>query len=272
MRTNPPGASLKFDDARAAMTAMIEAHARVYDAVHAADTVDADGDGAAAQVGIVYNLQAVAPDNPNDPQDQTAATNLQYLMNQSFLDGVGLGQLDSQLDGNPVHRDDLANRLDFLGINYYARTIVQGTPSSFFPKISPLLTFDPLTLNYDYGYPKGIYEMLKFGQRYNVPMYITETGVNDPSDDGSGSQWLVESLTWVKRAIRDGMPVKGYFYWTLMDNYEWNHGMTVKMGLYAVDPTDASKTRRAKKSVATYGSIASTGQISSDLAGKYPTP
>jgi beta-glucosidase/6-phospho-beta-glucosidase/beta-galactosidase len=272
MRTNPPGAPLKYDDARAAMVAMIEAHARVYDAVHAADTVDADGDGAAAQVGIVYNLQAVAPDNPSDPQDQTATTNLQYLMDQAFLDGVGLGQLDANLDGNPVHRDDLANRLDFLGINYYARTIVQGTPSSFFPKISPLLTFDPLTLSYDYSYPKGIYEVLKFATRYNVPLYITETGVNDPNDDGSGSQWLVQSLTWVKRAIRDGMPVKGYFYWTLMDNYEWNHGMTVKMGLYAVDPTDASKTRRAKQSVATYGSIALDGKISPDLAAKYPAP
>jgi len=270
-RTNPPGVSLKNDYARAAMTTMIEAHARVYDAVHAADTQDADGDGVAAQVGIVYNLQAVGADS-TDPLDQTAATNLQYLEDQAFLDGVGKGDLDANLDGNPVHRDDLANRLDFLGINYYARTVVQGTPSSFLPKLSPLVTFDPLTLVYDYAYPKGIYEVIKFGQRYGVPMYITETGVADPNDDGSGSKWVTQSLTWVKRAMREGAPVKGYFYWTLMDNYEWNHGMTVKMGLYGVDPTDASKTRHARASVATYGSIASAGKISGDLAAKYPAP
>lgn len=272
MRTNPPGVKLAYDEAHAAMVAMIEAHARVYDAVHAADTQDADGDGQAAQVGIVYNLQAVGADNPKDPQDTTAATNLAYLENQAFLDGVGKGDLDANLDGNPVHRDDLANRLDFLGINYYAKTIVQGTPSSFLPKISPLLTFDPLALTYDYAYPKGIYEVLDFGRRYNVPMYITETGVQDPNDDGSGSQWLAQSLTWVKRAIADGMPVKGYFYWTLMDNYEWNHGMSVKMGLYGVDPTDSSKTRHARQSVATFKSIATAGKIPPDLASKYPAP
>ena len=55
-----------------------------------------------------------------------------------------------------------------------------------------------------------------------------------------------------------------------MDNYEWNHGMSVKMGLYAVDPGDAQKTRRARASVATYAAIAEKGEIPSELAAKYP--
>jgi beta-glucosidase/6-phospho-beta-glucosidase/beta-galactosidase len=270
-RSNPPGVMLKYADAKAAMVTMIEAHARMYDAVKAADTVDADGDGTAAQVGIVYNLQAVAPYDPTDAQDQLAATNLDYLENQAFLDGVALGSLDANLDGNQVQRDDLAHRLDFLGVNYYARTVVSGTPSSFLPQVSPLLTFNPLILTYDFQYPKGIYEVLSFASRYNVPMYISETGTQDPDDSGISSKWLVQTLTWAKRAIADGLPLKGYFYWTLMDNYEWNHGMSIKMGLYGVDPTDPQKVRHPRGSVATYGTIAAAGQIPPALASQYPT-
>jgi beta-galactosidase len=272
MRTNPPGVSLQYADAKAAYVTMIEAHARMYDAVKLNDTADADGDGKNAEVGIVYNLQAVAPDNPNDATDQMAAKNLAYLENQAFLDGVGLGKLDANLDGNEVDRSDLAHRLDFLGINYYARTVVQGNSESFLPQVSPLVTFDPLALEYDYDYPQGIEEVLQFAARYAVPMYITETGYQDPSDSGVSSKWIVQTLTWVKRAMASGLPVKGYFYWTLMDNYEWNHGMTVKMGLYAVDASDPQKTRHARGSVATYGAIAAANAIPPSLAAKYPAP
>jgi beta-glucosidase/6-phospho-beta-glucosidase/beta-galactosidase len=270
MRTNPPGVMLKVADAKQAYTTMIEAHARMYDAIKAADTVDADGDGKAAQVGIVYNLQAVAAADATNTDDQQAVKNLQYLEDQAFLDGVALGKLDANLDGNEVARADLANRLDYLGVNYYAQTVVQGLPTSFLAQVSPLVTFDPLSLVYNYQYPKGIYEVLMFARRYNVPLYITETGYEDAGDTGTSSAWVVETLTWVKRAIADGAPVKGYFYWTLMDNYEWNHGMTIKLGMYAVDPMDPQKTRKARNSVATYGAIAAAGQIPSSLAAKYP--
>lgn len=250
---------------------MIEAHARMYDALKAADVADADGDGVNAEVGIVYNLQAVAPDNPKDAQDRAGAANLHYLEDQAFLDGVGLGELDAQLDGQPVHRDDLANRLDFLGVNYYIRTVAQGTPSSVFPAVSPLLTFDPLTLVYDYEYPQGLAEVLKFAaQRYHVPLYVTETGATDSADRGVASSWLVQTLRSVKHALGDGVVVKGYFYWTLTDNYEWNHGMTEKFGLYAVDPDDPGKARRARGAVATYGEIAAAGRIPAELAARYP--
>jgi beta-glucosidase/6-phospho-beta-glucosidase/beta-galactosidase len=270
MRTNPPGVFLQTDAAKTAYGAMVEAHARMYDAVKQYDTVDADGDGKPARVGIVYNLQAAAPATPGDPTDAQAVKNLSYLMNQAFLDGVGLGQFDAQLDGNAVHRDDLAHRLDFLGINYYARTTVQGTETPFLPQVSPLVTFDALALGYDYDYARGIYEVLKFAKRYQVPCIITETGREDPNDSGVAPKWIVQTLTWVRRAMREGVPVEGYFYWSLMDNYEWNHGMTVRMGLYAVDGADPTKARTARAGVGVYGRVAAGAQIPADLARTYP--
>lgn len=271
MRTNPPGVFLRADAAHAAFADMIDAHASVYDAVKAADTVDADGDGVAAQVGIVYNLEAIAPDDPTNPADVQAAKNADYLVNQAFLDGIVFGKVDAGLTGQPTMRPELAGKLDFLGINYYAKLTVQGADSSFFPDISPLMTFSPFALKYDYSDSKGIYDVIKAAAaRYRLPIVITETGVEDSADTGLASRWIVETLHWVKRAIADGVAVDGYFYWTLMDNYEWNHGMSVKMGLYAVDPNDPQKTRTARSSVATFAAIASGGAIPPALAAKYP--
>jgi beta-glucosidase/6-phospho-beta-glucosidase/beta-galactosidase len=269
-RTNPPAVSLKTDAAHMAFVSEIVAHARMYDAVKQYDTVDADGDGQTARVGIVYNLEAVVPDNPDDPTDQTGAKNATYLLDQAFLDGVINGDLDADLSGTTVHRDDLAGRMDFLGINYYAQLVVQGTPGPFFSKVSPLLTFNPLTLIYNYQYAKGIYDVLIDAKRWKVPLIVTETGVEDSMDTGTASDWVVQTMTWVKRAIVDGAPVEGYFYWTLMDNYEWNHGMHVKMGLYAVDPADPMKARTARSSVKTYAEIAAAHGVPPDLAAAHP--
>jgi beta-glucosidase len=147
---------------------------------------------------------------------------------------------------------------------------VPGSTKSFLPQLSPLMTFNVLTMEYDWNYPRGLYEVLASVKDYGVPLLVTETGVEDSSDSGAAAAWVVQTLTWVKRAIADGIPVEGYYYWTLMDNYEWNHGMNVKMGLYAVDPKDPSKTRKPRRAVQTYGSIAAASAIPNDLAQRHP--
>ncbi len=270
-RSNPPGVFLKTTEAKQAYASMVDAHAAMYDAVKANDTVDSDGDGQAARVGIVYNLQAVAPDDPNNPQDVTGAQNLDYLENRMFLNGVAKGDFDANLDGTTVHRADLAGRMDFIGVNYYAKTTTAGTDSSLFPAISPLLTFNVLAVEYDYDYPKGIYEVLTFAKQYGVPLMISETGSTEVNG-GEIASWIVRSLTWVKRAIAEGVPVEGYFVWTLMDNYEWNHGMNVKLGIYGVDKTDTTKARTARSAAAVYSTIATNNKITADLANQYPAP
>src|SRR5581483_4808309 len=142
-------------------------------------------------------------------------------------DGAAKGSFDENWDGNAVQRDDLAHRMDFIGVNYYAKTIAEGTDSSVYPQISPLLDFDFISLGYDYDYPQGIKEVLEFAQRYGVPLVISETGAAASDDADGPSRWAVRTLAWVKRAMNAGVNVEGYFYWTLTDNYEWNHGMSI---------------------------------------------
>lgn len=269
-RSNPPAVTQRFAEARQVFVALVEAHARMYDAVHAADLADADGDGTAAEVGLVYALAPVAPMDEIYESDRQAAENVFYLWNTAFLDAVALGDLDEDLDGVPAHRDDLADRMDYLGINYYTRVTVAGVDNPVFPEFSPLTTFNPATMIPWETYPKGLYEMaVLVKDRYGLPAIITENGAQDPDDDGTGPDFLVDHLMWAARAIRDGVDLRGYFYWTLIDNYEWNHGMDIRMGLYAVDEDDPTKARVARQAVPVFGRIAAAGEVAKDLVDQY---
>lgn len=230
-RTNPPGVAFRWAEAKAVYAALVAAHARMYDAVKAAS--------AHAQVGIVYNVQAVSPKNPSRREDVQSASDTAYLMNAMFLNAVVRGDFDAGWNGRTTHRDDLAGRMDFIGVNYYVRATVEGLGSSIFPDQSPYLTFNPFTLSLVPD-AQGLSEVLDFLKNFGKPIYVTETGIEDAQDTGKAADWISTTMKIVRQTKAD---VRGYFYWTLMDNYEWNHGMTWKLGLYAVDPNDPSKTR-----------------------------
>lgn len=272
-RVNPPGLTLKVVEAKAVMTAMIEAHARMYDAVKANDLVDADKDGTAATVGLVYSMTPTKGKDPNSRVDTRAAENVFYLYNTAFLDGVAKGLVDADLDGKPDTAEPdplLAGRMDYLGINFYTRITVKGVGSPSFPTLSPLTTFDPTALELWEDYPKGIYDIeMHVKDRYGIPMIVTETGTDAAPGEVRVESWLVRHLEWTKRAIKAGADVRGFFYWSLMDNYEWNHGMDMKFGLYAV-ANDAAKTRTARSAVATYADIVKRRDVSAELLKKFP--
>jgi beta-galactosidase len=272
-RSNPPGLYLHAHLAKKATTSMIVAHARMYDAVKANDTVDADGDGAPSFVGLVSAVADVAPLTGN-ARDAKAARDARYLLNDLFLTGVAQGLLDEAWDGHPVYRADLANRLDYLGINYYFRITVQGTifPIPGLAGISPYLTFNPLTVKQDGRYPHGIYDVLHDMQKYGRPLVVTETGIDEAKTPEDGPFWFVNTLSWVLKAAAEGVDVRGFYAWSLTDNYEWNHGTNMKFGLYAVDPRDPTKARTRRPAGDVYGRIGAARTVPVDLAARYGAP
>jgi beta-glucosidase/6-phospho-beta-glucosidase/beta-galactosidase len=272
-RSNPPSLLLQEQAFRSAYGAMIDAHARMYDAVKENDVEDANGDGLGSQVGIAYAVAPVAPKDPGSNLDRQAAENVFYLWNTAFLDAVTLGEYDERFDGEPVFREELAGRMDYLGINYKVRVRVEGLPFSFFPSLSPLMTFNPLSLEMDEVYPRGLFEIVTgLSERYGLPVYITENnGQSIPKGQVETEiRFLVENLTWLWHAIAGGADVRGYFYWALMDNFEWNHGMNVPLGLYQVNPDDPAKDRVPRETVAALGTIAASNGIPLDMAERYP--
>ena len=260
-RTNPPGVSpvtpglplervvTGFETAKTVIAAMIEAHARMYDAVKQADKFDADGDGNPAQVGLVFAMIPSIPSNPNNAFDTQAAVNMFYLLNQSFLDGACLGMIDENLDGNPEYREDLDDRIDFLGINYYYALQVTGVADPIFPYLSPLTTFTPESMGaFIYFHPQGMFDMVMFAhQRYDLPIYITENGT-PLLDENYKPIWvgyIVSHLMGLIQATWAGADVRGYYYWTLMDNYEWALGYEKRFGLVHVDFESLKRTPKA---------------------------
>lgn len=269
-RTNPPAVTAPASDSRAVLLALIEAHARMYDAIKAADTTDANGDGISAWVGNAHAGISTVPADASSALDRTAAQNVFYLWNSVFLDATVLGQFDEDLDGIAEYRADLEGRMDFIGINYYFGVFVEGIASPILPELSVLTTFNPFTLDLDSDYLRGIYDLLlDMDERYGLPILITENGYPDPGDD-LGPRHVTTSLTWVARAIRDGADVRGFYYWSLMDNYEWNHGYDLRFGLYEVDFTDPARPRTPRAAVDVYSQIVTGGEIPPGLRKQYP--
>lgn len=273
-RVNPPAVSLKFEEARQVAIAMIEGHARMYEAVKQNDLADADGNGKPAEIGIVYPIAPALPKNPELALDKRAAENVYYLNNQLFLDGVINGTMDANIDGKPdgPPRDDLAGRCDWLGINYYSRVKVVGTETPSFGQFSVLSTFDPFALELWDDTPQGIFDAISWAKsRYGKPIYITETGTDAAADAERTASWLVRYLAMTRKAIEAGADVRGFFFWSLLDNYEWNHGMQMKFGLYAIG-TDAQKTRTPRSAVNAYRQITKAKDVPIALKQQYGAP
>jgi beta-glucosidase/6-phospho-beta-glucosidase/beta-galactosidase len=266
-RSQPPAVMLETAAARTVLDALIDAHARMYDALKASDTVDADGDGVASWVGVVYPFVPVTPGNPASALDQTGAKNLDYLWNRVYMNAVALGKYDANLDGTTTTRADLVGRMDYVGVNWYGGIQVTGLRTSLLPSLSPLFTVNPnlVTTN---NQPDKLAAFLRY---VNVdlgrPAVITENGT---SGDSTAPGFIIANLQAVAGAIAKGADVRGYFYWTLTDNYEWNHGMDIRMGLYAVDKGDPTKTRTARPAASIYGQIASSRTVPEALASRWP--
>ncbi|MDI1448773.1 family 1 glycosylhydrolase [Polyangium sp. 6x1] len=273
-RSHPPAVAYPSSAAKDVFVTLVEAHARMYDAVKENDAADADGDGKTSDIGLVYAMIPVSPADPASPLDVQAAENMFYLYNLAYLDAVAKGELDEDLVGTSARRADLEDRMDWLGVNYETRATVRGTSGPFLQELTPLGTFDPLEVLRGEEDPRGLHEMLELADRmYGLPLFVTGNGLDHPLDDeDAGPSFLVRHLAWASRAVQDGIDLRGYFFRSLVDDFEWNHGMSRRFGLYAVDAADPQKNRTPRKTAETYGTIAEERRIPPELLVAYPAP
>lgn len=241
-RSNPPG--LSFDGPRvvASLVHQIEAHAAMTDALRAQDTVDADADGDASSVGIVLNLVAMDPADPTRAADVQAVEHADHLYHRLFLEAVTAGRWDADLDGTfESTRPELADRLDWLGINYYNQmTVASIAPIRPLGDAIPIFDFLP-TFTFQVPYTEGLRRVVELAAPYGRPMWITENGT--PRVE-LGEEVLVGHLEALWTAVDAGADVRGYLYWSLVDNYEWNHGFDLRFGLYELDIGTKARTAR----------------------------
>ncbi|MFJ4644377.1 GH1 family beta-glucosidase [Streptomyces bobili] len=255
--THAPGRQLMFDALPAAHHQLL-AHGLAVQALRAAGARD---------IGIANSHGPTWPAS-QEPADLEAAAFYDVLLNRLFADPLLLGEYPAglgELMPGDVASDlkVIAEPLDFYGINYYAPTRVgapQGTEIEFggvrIPAELPFTVRQienvPVT---DFGWPvvpEGLTELLTgFRERYGdrlPPVVITENGCSYPGiDDQDRIAYLDGHLRALHRAVEAGVDVRGYFVWSLLDNFEWAEGYERRFGLVHVDFSDPGVLKRTPK-------------------------
>lgn len=254
-RSAPPGLALDIPKVVSVIHNQILGHGVMFHAVKAYDLEDASGDGLSSQVGIVMNMTAIVPRDETLEGDVRGANNMDYLYHRLYLDAMTSGAWDEDLDGVVDEtKPELANTLDYIGINYYNRVDVAGFPFALYDEI-PVFDFFP-EFSWD-PYPEGLEQVLDGAWAYGLPIYVTENGT--PYVVERGTEVLEGHLHAIESRLAAGVDVRGYFYWSFIDNYEWNHGFDLRFGLYELEPN--TKERIPREVLDTYRDIIARGSV-----------
>jgi len=274
----PPGV-FSFAGALQVIENEVAGQAAAYDAIKQWDTVDADGDGKNALVGLVHNMIYFAPQRPTHPEDTVAAQHADYVFNRLWLNATINGDLDINVNGTidpGEHHPEFTGKADFVGVNYYFRGKTQSLGVAVTPLL-PLFDFLPITTHQDCPtcsdlgweiYPTGLRSVVQEAGSYGLPVYITENGIAD-HEDKLRRMYVVQHLAVLEQAITDGVAdVRGYFHWSLVDNFEWASGFDPKFGLFSFDPQTLKRKRR--RSADFYARIVKKNTVPTSLLKRYP--
>ena len=266
----------------------LAANAAMYDAIKANDTVDADGDGVAAVVGLSLSVGDWEPARSNlpsqNPDDIAARDRLVYLYHWMYIDSIVNGTFDANFDGVPDEQHpEWKGKMDWLGLQYYFRAGVTATPA-LFPAPASLTpcaqgtdfgaclpaankTFCVPQMGYEF-WSDGIGDVLEsFAERYpGLPLMVTESGIATDVGARRGEQ-IVRTLESIARARDHGVDVRGFYEWSLTDNFEWAMGFAPHFGLYSVD--DTTYVRTPTEGADVLGAISQSRTLTSEQRGKY---
>ena len=214
-------------------------------------------------LGIVLNFDhAYAADDTLD--NQTAAARWDGLVNRWFIEGITKGHYpDIVLEGLAPHMPHawaedmkiISQPIDWLGVNYYTRHIFAHDPAAAWPHLREVPGPLPKTQMGWEIYPQGLQDFLTRMARDHVgqmPIYVTENGManadtleDNAVNDHFRTDFLFSHLSATKQAIAAGANVQGFFYWSLLDNYEWAEGYEKRFGLVHVDFDTLARTPKA---------------------------
>lgn len=212
--TFPPGKKLSLRKFWKMKKNLAKAHNAAYDIIHERFPQ--------AMVGHSMLSNAITAEPTNLPA-RGAAFLARYFANDWFI-------------------NETKKKCDFLGLQYYKRSRLGG--------IFPWPQKGNLPRN-DMGwelFPEGIYQMIKYWQKFGKPIIVTENGTAD-AKDSHRAEFIKNHLVQIHRAIKEGAAVLGYFHWSLLDNFEWAYGWGKNFGLFEVDRITFNRKMRESAKV-----------------------
>jgi beta-glucosidase len=261
----PPGRKGDVVTALRVVGNMARAHARAYVAIHQLQP--------AARVGWAHNFVVFQPLKPEFPPDRWVAGLLGELFNESFLRLIEHGHWVFPLNLADGRAQSVSGKCDFVGLNVYSRFHVAfdlGYPAQLFGRVfvpSHVPQGDPgIDKPYGEAYPAAIRVAARRVAALGKPIYILENGVPDAQD--RIRPWLiVNAIRELHALITEGYDIRGYFHWTLTDNFEWSEGWRLRFGLVSMDPDTQQRTIRDSGRL--YGAIARDNQLSREVLQQY---
>ncbi len=261
----PPGRNFLLTDLDALLDTYrhyLDAHAAVYDAIRANDTIDADGDGLAAEIGLTLSVADWVPARGNepsdDPADVAAAERVRYVYHELIPRSILDGTFDADFDGEADEQHpSWAGKLDWMGVQYYFRAGATADPP-LIQAIDGMICFgtfdfgsclppeDPThwvpSMGYEFWAPGWYATLMELTRAFpGLPLTVTEGGI--AAENGvRRAENIVRTLEQIHRAMQDGADVRGYYHWSLMDNFEWAEGYEPRFGLYRVDHDTGERT------------------------------
>ena len=219
---------------------LLDAHVKVYHALKKMEH------GPQVKIGLVKNINQFEPWRRWHLLDWVISNRVNHFYNDSTIEFLRTGIYKIRIPGLAwiYHKNvNAMGSIDFFGLNYYSHNHLkmQFSPNEPFIMKYPdgdILTDMPYTI-----YGEGLYRAIESVSVLNVPIIITENGVADARDDRR-KLYIKRYLYAVSKAVEDGFDIHGYFYWSLMDNFEWAFGYDMKFGLYEVDYMSQKRTLR----------------------------
>jgi beta-glucosidase len=254
----PPGKK-DFGAAMKVLENLARGHAAAYQTIHRLQPE--------ARVGVAMNYRGFQPSKPWFPPDKIAAALQSNLFNDLFPRILSEGVMTLPYGRKRI--PEAKGTQDYLGINYYTKDLVSfniSKPKELFGRRFYEDGADLSDTGFIANKPEGLFEAIKWGRQFNVPMIVTENGVED-ADDHLRPRYLFQHIHQMWRAVNFNWPVKGYFFWTLVDNFEWERGWTQRFGLWELDVD--TQVRRKRPSADLYAEICRENGLSSEMAARY---
>ena len=256
----PPGKN-NLRLAMRVQTNLIRAHVAAYHAIHQVQPE--------SRVGIALHYRSFTPHYRWSPLDRLLTRNASNLLNGVFPMALSTGMVRSVL--GTIRILEAKGTQDYFGFNYYTRNRVTfdlRKPETLFSRGFYPTDADLSDNSFLANEPDGMFEGLKWIVRLfpNLPIIVSENGIADANDQ-LRPRYLAQHVHQMWRAVNFNWPIKGYFHWTLVDNFEWDQGWALRFGLWALDEKTQKRTKRPSADL--YAEICRENGLSSEMVQKY---